>query len=55
MSEDGTREVGGVTGRYFECVGRGARTARSSARSYDAAARERLWRVSAELTGVPRV
>jgi NAD(P)-dependent dehydrogenase (short-subunit alcohol dehydrogenase family) len=42
-------EVEGVTGRYFERVGRAAR---SSRRSYDEEVRERLWRVSVEMTGV---
>ena len=42
-------EVSEVTGRYFE---RGGREKRTSRRSYDVAARKRLWRVSAELTGV---
>ncbi len=41
--------VSGVTGRYFE---RGGRERRTSRRSYDGATRERLWRVSAELTGI---
>jgi len=44
-----TPEVRGVTGRCFDRRGREVRTSR---RSYDAAARERLWRVSEELTGV---
>ena len=42
-------EVRGVTGRCFDRRGREVRTSR---RSYEAAARERLWRVSEELTGV---
>jgi NAD(P)-dependent dehydrogenase (short-subunit alcohol dehydrogenase family) len=42
-------ELEGVTGR---CVDRRGRLVRTSRRSYDVAARERLWRVSAELTGV---
>jgi NAD(P)-dependent dehydrogenase (short-subunit alcohol dehydrogenase family) len=37
-----------VSGRCFS----GARPVRTSRRSYDAATRDRLWRVSAELTGV---
>ncbi|MDQ3811383.1 MAG: SDR family oxidoreductase [Chloroflexota bacterium] len=41
--------VSGVTGRYFEREGREARTSR---RSYDVATRERLWCVSAALTGM---
>jgi NAD(P)-dependent dehydrogenase (short-subunit alcohol dehydrogenase family) len=40
-------ELDGVTGRYFD----GMRVARSSARSYDRAARSRLWQLSAELVG----
>ncbi|HEX6533672.1 MAG TPA: SDR family oxidoreductase [Gemmatimonadaceae bacterium] len=44
-----TPAVEGVTGRYFEREGR---EARSSRRSYDGELRERLWRVSAEMTGV---
>ena len=44
-----TPEVRGVTGRCFDRRGREVRTSR---RSYEAAARERLWRVSEELTGV---
>jgi retinol dehydrogenase 14 len=42
-------EVRGATGRCFDRRGREVRTSR---RSYEAAARERLWRVSEELTGV---
>jgi NAD(P)-dependent dehydrogenase (short-subunit alcohol dehydrogenase family) len=42
-------DVEGVTGRYF--ANRKAKT--SSRASYDAAAAGRLWRVSAELVGVP--
>ena len=42
-------EVRGVTGRCFDRRGREVRTSR---RSYDVVARERLWRVSEELTGV---
>jgi len=44
-------ELDGVTGRCFD---RRGRTVRTSRRSYDAAARERLWRVSAELTGLAK-
>lgn len=41
-------EVEGVSGKYFvKC-----KEARSSAASYDEAAQERLWKASAELTGV---
>jgi NAD(P)-dependent dehydrogenase (short-subunit alcohol dehydrogenase family) len=40
-------DVEGVTGRCFGVSGRAKRTSR---RSYDANARERLWRISAELT-----
>jgi NAD(P)-dependent dehydrogenase (short-subunit alcohol dehydrogenase family) len=42
-------DVAGVSGRYFEPRGR---EAPSSRRSYDAEARARLWRASAEMTGV---
>ena len=42
-------ELDGLTGRCFDRRGRAVRTSR---RSYDASARERLWRVSAELTGL---
>jgi NAD(P)-dependent dehydrogenase (short-subunit alcohol dehydrogenase family) len=42
-------DVAGVTGRCFGVSGRPKRTSR---RSYDAATRERLWRVSADLTGL---
>ena len=41
----------GVTGAYFERC----KPARSSARSYDVAARRRLWDASAALTGAPPV
>ena len=41
--------VATVTGGYFECC----RPARSSRRSYDVAARRRLWDMSAALTGAP--
>src|SRR3954447_3646999 len=44
-------EIAGVTGRYF--VGR--RPKPSSRASYDTAAAARLWRVSAELVGLPAV
>ncbi|HET7459196.1 MAG TPA: SDR family NAD(P)-dependent oxidoreductase, partial [Gemmatimonadaceae bacterium] len=40
-------ELAGVTGQCFDRHGRPVRT---SGRSYDVAARERLWRVSEELT-----
>ena len=42
-------ELEGVTGK---CIDRRGRPVRTSRRSYDVAARERLWRVSAELTGL---
>ncbi|MDQ3997003.1 MAG: SDR family NAD(P)-dependent oxidoreductase [Gemmatimonadota bacterium] len=42
-------DVAGVTGR---CLGVCGRERRTSRRSRDVAARERLWRVSAELTGL---
>lgn len=42
-------DVEGVTGRYFEPPGR---EAESSAQSRDVATRERLWEVSAQLTGL---
>jgi NAD(P)-dependent dehydrogenase (short-subunit alcohol dehydrogenase family) len=42
-------ELAGVTGQCFDRHGQRVRTSR---RSYDVAARERLWRVSEELTGV---
>lgn len=45
-------ELEGVTGRYFED---GDRVRRSSRRSYDVALRERLWDVSAALTGAPSI
>ncbi|HXU06061.1 MAG TPA: SDR family oxidoreductase [Polyangia bacterium] len=41
-------ELAGVTGRYFREEGE----ARSSPQSYDVAARERLWSVSAALVGI---
>ena len=43
------RELAGVTGQCFDRRGRRVRTSR---RSYDVAARERLWRESEALTGV---
>jgi retinol dehydrogenase 14 len=41
-------ELEGVTGRYFA----GCKPKRSSKRSYDQAAAERLWQVSADLVGI---
>mgnify|MGYP003287936009 CR=1 FL=1 len=41
-------ELDGVTGRYFDRL----REARANPQAYDRAARERLWRLSAALTGV---
>ena len=44
----GSTEVEGVTGRYFEK----SREVRSAPASYDRSAAERLWQVSAEMTGL---
>jgi NAD(P)-dependent dehydrogenase (short-subunit alcohol dehydrogenase family) len=41
-------EVAGVTGKYFDKQ----RTVRSSLASYDEAAAQRLWQISAEMTGL---
>ena len=45
-------ELGGVNGASGRCVDRRGRLVRTSRRSYDVEARERLWRVSEELTGL---
>ena len=44
----GSAEVEGVTGRYFEK----SREVRSAPASYDRSAAQRLWQVSAEMTGL---
>jgi len=43
-------ELDGVTGRYFD----GRHEARANPQAYDAAARQRLWRLSEQLTGLVR-
>jgi retinol dehydrogenase-14 len=48
-------EAGGITGRCFGPARTGARQIRSSPRSYDVAARRRLWQVSEELTGIAAI
>jgi NAD(P)-dependent dehydrogenase (short-subunit alcohol dehydrogenase family) len=42
-------DLAGITGRYYD----GVREARAHAQCYDPSARQRLWRLSSELVGLP--